>query len=178
LDEQGFVVIIEPALKKQTRRLMHLRNQLIEKKKGCVLLPCLHAQECPLSRIRKGREWCHQTITWKPPEYMRLLNQGMNREINKLKYSFLVIAKCNYGIHHGNKLLVVSKLLTEKGKKRCFLCTPAGRIELSRLDRFKSSVNASFDHIKKGDIVTLKNVVQKKQGLWRITDETQCSILQ
>lgn len=82
----GIVIIIEPALKKFSRRLMNLRSEIIENKNNYVLLPCLHTSTCALLDIRKQREWCHQSILWKPPDFMEIINKGLNREIDYLKF--------------------------------------------------------------------------------------------
>lgn len=175
--QDTIIIIIEPALKKYARRLMRLREEIIMKKKGYILLPCLHENECSLLKIRKQEEWCHQSIFWNPPGYMEILNRGLNRDINYLKFSYLVISKKNYRINFDINFLVISSLLKEKGKKRCFLCTPTGRIELVRLNKTKTPSNREFDEIKKGDIIAIKNVVQSKPNYWQITEDTQIEIL-
>jgi hypothetical protein len=71
---------------------------------------------------------------------------------------------------------VVSQLLKEKGKQRCFLCTPEGRVELVRLNRSKSVTNAAFDSIYKGAVVSLKNVMLKKKDMWQVAQQTAVDI--
>ncbi len=175
--DDGIVIIIEPALKHLSRRLMVLRNEIIQKHKGYILIPCLHKNECPLYEIRKQKEWCHQSISWKPPDYLKILNQGLNREIDYLKFSYLVISK----IYHKKKCnecyLVISPLLREKGKKKCFLCTPYDRIELVRLNRYRNKLNSAFDKIRKGNIVSLSDYIQENERYWQITGNTKIKIL-
>src|SRR4030042_1401403 len=95
LKKDGIIIFIEPALKTSFHRLAQLRSQFIEKLNAHIILPCLHEQYCPLATI--PGEWCHQSVKWQPPEYLELLNKGLNREIDVLK---------------------------EKGKIKCYLCTP------------------------------------------------------
>lgn len=176
-DDDGVILIIEPATKYLSRRLMNLRNEIIRKHKAYVLLPCFHKNECPLMEIRKHKEWCHQSISWQPPDFMKILNQGLNREIGYLKFSYLVISKKDHKRNIDESFLVLSRLLKEKGKKKCFLCTPTGRIELVRLNKSKSQVNREFDRISKGDIISFTNVVQTNAYYWQITENTQIKIL-
>jgi hypothetical protein len=103
---------------------------------------------------------------------MKILNRGLNREIDRLKFSYLVISKKPYNLDLQNGYLVISHLLKEKGKKKCFLCTPIGRVELVRLNKFKSKLNLDFDRIKRGDIILLKNHTQRNACYWQITKKT------
>jgi ribosomal protein RSM22 (predicted rRNA methylase) len=155
---------------------MTLRNDIINRQKGQVLLPCLHSENCPLINIRKQKDWCHQSILWDPPDYMNILNQGLNREIDRLKFSYLVITQENFPGHDFNAFLVISNLLKEKGKKRCFLCTPTGRVELVRLNKLKCPTNSEFDKILKGDIISFTNILQTKPHHWQIAENTKVKI--
>lgn len=173
LDNSGCLVIIEPATKVQSRKLMDLRDVIINKKKGTVLLPCFHREECPLMYIRNQKEWCHQSIDWQPPEYLRVINQGLNREIDVLKFSYLVISKKASADIPKDCWLLISSLLREKGKKKCFLCAPEGRIELTRLNKHRSGKNKIFDTLIKGDIIHLENYRKRSPRIWRIEQDTR-----
>ncbi len=175
LTDTGIMIIIEPALKRCTRRLMALRNKIAKSLKAHTLLPCLNVISCPLLEIEG--EWCHESVTWQPPDFMKYLNQGLNREVDCLKYSYLVIASKEHASTMNNGQRVVSCLLTEKGKKRCFLCTPHGRIELTRLNKDKSLNNSAFDSITKGAIIKIKDCNQRQPRFWRIEKNTAIQVL-
>ncbi len=172
LANQGLVVIIEPALKKYARRLMELRDYLRGRQGAQVLLPCLHDGPCALLKLDKRKEWCHQSVSWLPPDFMRVINEGLNREIDCLKYSYLVIAKKAQRQVKPHSYLVISQLLEEKGKKRCFLCTPDGRVELVRLNKAKANKNVGFGKIAKGDVIRLQSVLEKRVDYWQVTENT------
>ena len=176
-DDDSVIIIIEPATKYLSRRLMNLRNEIIRKHKAYVLLPCFHKNECPLMEIRKQKEWCHQSISWQPPDFMKILNQGLNREIDYLKFSYLVISKKEHNRNIDESFPIISHLLKEKGKKKCFLCTPTGRVELVRLNKLINPSNEKFDKILKGDIISFTNVVQTNPYYWQIAENTQIKIL-
>ena len=174
--DNGMIIVLEPATKNLSRQLMTLRDDIVSRQKGQVLLPCLHSENCPLIDIRKQKDWCHQSISWQPPDYLKILNQGLNREIKRLKFSYLVIAQKKFPKPDTNTFLVISNLFKEKGKKRCFLCTPTGRVELVRLNKLKCPTNSEFDKILKGDIISFKNVVQSKPHYWQIVENTKVKI--
>lgn len=171
--DNGVIIVLEPATKNLSRRLMTLRDDIISRQKGQVLLPCLHSENCPLIDIRKQKDWCHQSISWQPPDYLKILNQGLNREIKRLKFSYLVIAQKKFPKPDTNTFLVISNLLKEKGKKRCFLCAPGGRIELVRLNRQESQLNKTFGAIQKGDIIRLDKIVKKRPDYWQVSESTK-----
>jgi len=173
--ESGLTIIIEPALKQLSRRLTDLRNSIVADRKLSVQLPCLHNQECPLCNIRKQKEWCHQSIRWQPPDFMKIMNQGLNREINTLKFSYLVISKKDFSIRHENQYVVVSNLLKEKGKQKCFLCTRIGRMKLVRLNKNGTEHNKAFGRIRKGDMISIRHLVEKK-GYWHVAPDTEIRI--
>lgn len=160
LSPGGMLVIIEPALKTSSRRLMALRPDLARVPGIRIIRPCLHAGPCPLLAIETRDEWCHETIPWKPPGYMVQLNRGLEREIDVLKFSYLVMARIDEAAAAG-AFRVISRRLKEKGKTKCFLCTPEGRIELYRLDKDRSETNAAFDDIQKGDVISADDIERR-----------------
>ena len=173
--ENGLVIIIEPALKQLSRRLADLRNSIITDRKLSVHLPCPHHQECPLYSIRKQKEWCHQSIRWQPPDFMKIINQGLNREISTLKFSYLVISRNDFSIPRDHQYLVISNLLKEKGKQKCFLCTRTGRLQLVRLNKNGTECNKVFGRIRKGDMISVENLVEKR-GYWHVAPDTKIRI--
>ncbi|MBE0433981.1 hypothetical protein IBX73_11030, partial [candidate division WOR-3 bacterium] len=154
------------------RRLMELRDGLAAHRGLQVILPCQHNGACALLQIKGKDEWCHESIPWSPPAFLRILNEGLNREISLLKFSYLVVARTRAVQPEPAGYRVISHLLKEKGRMRCFLCSPQGRIELVRLNRAKSADNARFDRIAKGSIVELKNVKMRRPDFWEVSSDT------
>ena len=177
LNDGGLFILIEPALKKFSRRIMSLHDRLISEKRMQILLPCLHDSPCALLRLKNRTEWCHQTVSWSPPGFLSILNQGVNREIDVLKFSYLVIMKSAEQLTRPRGYLVISHLLKEKGKQRCFVCAGADRAELVRLDRATSEKNARFEDIRKGMIVKLADITQKKKDYWQVTENSTVEII-
>lgn len=177
LADQGLVVIIEPALKRYARRLMNLRDGLRCRRDIQVLLPCFHDGPCAILELEKRHEWCHQSVAWSPPEFMKIINEGLNREIDILKFSYLVLFKDKSRRERPQGYRVVSQLLKEKGKSRCFICTPQGRVELIRLSKSKTARNACFDLLSKGVVLELRNVNAKKNNYWQVMEETDVKIV-
>lgn len=87
----GVCLILEPALMETSTRLMSLRDWLIETTHLHLWGPCLHRQACPM--LAEGKQWCHEVRRWTPPASLEFLNRKLFRDINHLKFSFLVLGR-------------------------------------------------------------------------------------
>jgi ribosomal protein RSM22 (predicted rRNA methylase) len=172
----GVLVIMEPALKSASRRLMRLRHALLKEGVRSVLMPCLHAEPCPLLDIRWGAEWCHQSVKWSPPDFIRAMKRDLGRDADLLKYSYLVISAKKHPEENARKLKVVSDLIEEKGRLRAFLCTPAGRVELIRADNKATPANSAMDGMKRGDSISIKGQEEREPHRWMVQKETELKI--
>lgn len=166
LKKDGIIIIIEPALKNLTRRLMVLRERLIKDGIATVLLPCLHSKSC--SALLKKEEWCHQSIRWTPPDYLKILNKKLYRKIEYLKFSYLILRRDGYESTYGNRYPVISRLFNEKGRRRVLVCTENGIVELMRLNKDCSDKNQDFKMVNMGDIIEIYNEVKIKPLFWKI----------
>jgi len=97
LDDEGLVIIVEPALRAQSRRLLEVRRELlkIREKRGIdwlqVLLPCLGHQAC--GALESKEDWCHEEVSWWRPPYIRKIDEMAKLDRKTLPFSYLVIAK-------------------------------------------------------------------------------------
>ncbi len=97
LHPEGIAILVEPALKLQSRKLLELRKHLlleIEKEKIKdlkILLPCLGHQAC--GALSQNNDWCHEEVTWWRPPYFRKIDQMAKLDRKTLPFSYLVLAK-------------------------------------------------------------------------------------
>jgi hypothetical protein len=97
LDEEGIVVLVEPALKPISRKLLELRKALLQPARLKrapwlrVLLPCLGHQAC--GALAGAEDWCHEEVTWWRPPYYRKLDDLAGLDRKTLPFSYLVIAR-------------------------------------------------------------------------------------
>lgn len=102
LEEDGLVILVEPALKAQSRRLLELRKILIEKTMGGknpwlkVLLPCLGSQAC--GALAEAEDWCHEQVTWWRPPYLKKIDELVQLDHKSLPFSYLVLARSRRSI--------------------------------------------------------------------------------
>lgn len=98
LEKEGLIIIVEPALKLQSRKLLQFRKSLIEHTRVVsgevplkILLPCLGHQAC--GALAKPEDWCHEEVTWWRPSYLRELDALTGLDRKSLPFSYLVIQK-------------------------------------------------------------------------------------
>lgn len=90
-ESDALVVIIEPALKAQSRRILELRNFLIDQTAVPlqVLTPCLGHQVC--GAYADPDDWCHEVASWMRPPYLRKLDQLAGLDHRYLPFTHLVL---------------------------------------------------------------------------------------
>ncbi|MGZ3687303.1 MAG: small ribosomal subunit Rsm22 family protein [Bdellovibrionota bacterium] len=96
LDDEGMVVLVEPALKLQSRKLLELRRALLERMQAKdspmqILLPCLGHQAC--GALAAPEDWCHEDVSWWRPPYFRTIDQMAELDRKSLPFSYLVLTK-------------------------------------------------------------------------------------
>jgi hypothetical protein len=97
LDDEGVVVLVEPALKLQSRKLLELRRELLLARERLrapwlqILLPCLGHQACGALAIES--DWCHEEVSWWRPPYFRVIDRLAELDRKTLPFSYLVITR-------------------------------------------------------------------------------------
>lgn len=161
LENEGIVILVEPALKLQSRKLLEIRRELLslaQKKERHwlkLLLPCLGHQNC--GALAAEEDWCHEEATWWRPPYFRLIDQLAELDRKTLPFSYLVFAKSNRSRHEILPALQASKkahrLVSPSHKEgrelEFFLCGEEGK---SRA-RYKPSAADAEDGLDRGDIL-------------------------
>jgi hypothetical protein len=94
LEQEGIVIMVEPALKAQSRKLLALRRALLERAEDAgfrLLLPCLGHQAC--GALASEEDWCHEEVTWWRPPYFRKLDSMTGLDRKTLPFSYLVFSR-------------------------------------------------------------------------------------
>ncbi|MGI6680968.1 MAG: small ribosomal subunit Rsm22 family protein, partial [Bdellovibrionota bacterium] len=91
LADDGVLIILEPALKFSTRKLMDFRNKILEKYQYKISYPCFHDKECPMLSCKN--DWCHGELQGLDSRLVNMLDgiTGFNK--HKIKYSCAVFYK-------------------------------------------------------------------------------------
>lgn len=168
LEDEGIIILVEPALKLQSRKLLEIRRELLKLRNERnrdwlqVLLPCLGHQNC--GALAEAEDWCHEEATWWRPPYFRLIDQLAELDRKTLPFSYLVFAKSRRSRHEILPALagstrahrLVSPAHKEGRELEFFLCGEEGK---SRA-RYKPNLKKEDpeypeydDSLERGDIL-------------------------
>ncbi len=155
LHEEGLIILVEPALKAQSRKLLELRQAILAQKTSLqVLLPCLGSRCC--GALSHPEDWCHEQVSWWRPSLIRTLDSLAHLDHKTLSFSYLILAKSNRPLEallprlQGNNLSrLVSPVHLEGKKLEFFLCHPTGKHRV----RLQSEL-----HLERGDILLDPNL--------------------
>jgi SAM-dependent methyltransferase len=155
LAEGGHLVVVEPALKESTRRLMQWRNEAVARGFQ-VAAPCLGTAKCPM--LEHDDLWCHQDVAWPRPASVAEIDRRVGLTKESLKYSYAVITKGGGSLADlKGEFRVVSNLHKEKGKAWAWLCGRQGPLcRAEVLTRHRSESTAAFFHADRGHVLALQ----------------------
>ena len=176
LSPEGSVILIEPALRVASRRLLQLRDRLLQKG-WFVYAPCFTFKPCP-ALVDPG-DWCHHDIRWERPAFIAVIDEMIGHIRKSLKFSYLILSRQDIHLsdyvfpdrNFTNQFRVVSDRFNEKGRRRVYLCNDHGRCECLKNKRDHSDKNEVFDELELYDIVRIDGLTEKKT-LRQIQKET------
>ena len=178
LDEQGTVIMIEPATRTQSRRLLRFRDLAIQKGAN-VYSPCTRQAGCPA--LKKEDDWCHTEMKWKRPPFIKAIDDIVGTLRLSLKSTYMILRKDGLTISNAvdtekNLYRVVSERFDEKGRVRSFFCGENGRYEHVINKRDLSEFNGDFTEIERYDLISLIGEEVREHDI-RLPKEARLSIV-
>ncbi len=126
----GSVLILEPALQTQTRRLMELREAFLAPP-FALAAPCPCPGPCPMLALE--RQWCVAELPWEPPPWFRELDRAAGLDRRHLAFAYLLARRDRGPKAPVARIIGVPK--PQKGKVERWLCTPTGGERWEALSR-------------------------------------------
>ena len=155
LTDDGYLVVVEPALKETTQKLQRWRDQAVERGFK-IAAPCIGRPTCPM--LERDDLWCHQDVPWPRPGPVAEIDRrlGLNKE--SLKYSYMVVTRKGRTLADlTGDVRVVSNLHKEKGKAWGWVCGRQGPLcRAEVLTRHRSETTADFFHADRGHVLKMK----------------------
>jgi SAM-dependent methyltransferase len=167
VEPHGSLVVIEPALRDRSRHLHRVRDALVSSG-ATVFAPCLHAAPCPA--LTHETDWCHEDVPVDLPPWLFPVARAAGLRREGLTFSYVVLRKDGSRLGgtdllaaSATRLRVVSGAIPSKGKVEAFLCGEldstgtrvVARARTTRLDRDAAPGNAAWDHLARGDVLTI-----------------------
>jgi len=192
LTEEGFLILIEPALRETSRDLLLLRDQLLDQTNLRVYAPCVHNLHCPAVVPSNLTDWCHEDRPWLAPQWIRAIDTLVGNRKDSLKYSYTVLSRSGLSVveaaywqaGRANGLTttaepdsqtwrVVSERMEEKGKTSVYLCGTLGRTKVTRLQKHDSEHNRHFEKLARGRVVQTSDLNFRSARDWRVDAKTK-----
>ena len=160
LEDEGLAIIVEPALKLQSRKLLAIRKALLAEAevRGIdwlkILAPCLGHQAC--GALAAPDDWCHEDVSWWRPPYFKTIDQMAGLDRKSLPFSYLAITKSKRTHQellpaiksHRSTQRLVSPAHSEGKELEFFLCGEEGK----RRARYRPKTEEE-EEINRGDIL-------------------------
>ena len=165
LKPKGTVLILEPALRETSRRLLEVRDVLVAKGYA-VRAPCMFRGSCPA--LVKESDWCHAEREWQMPRVVEELAKVAGLHKESLKMSYLALAPKGEAWRDapkGRVFRIVSEPLEGKGRARYIGCGPEGRVGLAMQQKHETAENKAFFRLQRGDVIRVGETETKGDGL-------------
>ncbi len=154
LGADGAVIIIEPALRAQTRALHRLRDAAIAGAWAHVFAPCTRAAApCPM--LAADDAWCHEDRLGGLPPRAHKVAQVTGLRDGGLKYSYLVLRHQPGHVGVVGAVRVVGQPHRSKGKLEAPACGDDGLVTLRLLSRHRGEASRAFDRSHRGDVLVV-----------------------
>jgi SAM-dependent methyltransferase len=155
LAEEGHLVVVEPALKDRTRKLMEWRDRMASAGYR-VAAPCLSRARCPM--LERDELWCHMDVPWPRPASVAEVDRRLGLDKESLKYAYAVITKKGRTLADaGGTHRLVTNLHKEKGKAWGMFCGREGPLcRVECLTRHRGPETAAFFRADRGDVVAME----------------------
>ena len=173
LDENGTIVIIEPALLKVARSFHRVRDLLINSD-WHIYGPCVSDRKCPM--LARDRDWCHQVIDWQRPMVVKQLDELIGNRKETLKFSYLALRRDGKRMSdrfatEGDVYRAVGDLQSEKGKDMIYLCGVSEALPHTLLKRDRTELTKPFIAITRGDLIEITSEQDRNKERLTATDK-------
>lgn len=177
LAPHGTLILIDPGTRASSRRLIQLRDGLLEHTSLNLYAPCLERGLCP--SLDNPRDWCHQKLDWSPPQIVQAIDRHSGFTKQKgIQYSYFTFRKDGKAMIHPacdfprEKLWrVVSFQIRHKGEERLFVCNGKERLLVRRLTKNSSESNRDFSAALRGDSVVMDRL-ERREKFHEITKDS------
>jgi hypothetical protein len=165
-DQFEALMILEPSTSQDGRKLLELRQKLIEKGFS-IWAPCTHQLNCPLLK-ESNHDWCHDRIVVDAPDWFWDLDQKLPMKNKTITTSYLLAHKKKSPEFAKNIARLTGDSREEKGKTRQLICRGEKREFLTWMH--KQTTPQVFP---RGELVRLPELIEEKSNELRVQSECE-----
>jgi len=157
LAQDGYLILIEPALRKCSRKLLEVRDRLIESHGAelSVVYPCTHRQGCPI--LRDPENWCYMSYVWNRPVWIAQFDKHLGLNKRELDFTPVIFRKSPPVEGGVGDVRVVRDLTSRKWGWECYLCGEKGVCK--SVLRSKAAKK-----LRRGDRISREQVMEYERG--------------
>ena len=177
LEDDGLLLLMEPALLATSRALLEARDALIQSGMT-VLSPCLYSQ-APCPALENANATCHFAFDWEMPNIVADLARfaGLNRADVKMTYFVFgrngsqcqeaaqgqEAAAASFGLSTISALVVSEPMLNKAGRIRYVLCDGKSRFTLSAKNGDPLASAQNFFDLRRYDKIQIEGAQVRSQ---------------
>jgi SAM-dependent methyltransferase len=176
LSPDGALIVLEPALRAQSRTLQEVRSRFARSPgPPYVFAPCLHQEACPL--LARERDWCHEQLALTFPARLATIARDAGLRSASPTFSYLTLHRAPRSLREldaGDRLQrIVSGALPSKGKLEFLICGEGSPPRIRRLDRHASDANRPLSDARRGDVLRVTGQRPADAPVLQITEDTR-----
>lgn len=173
-EESEALMILEPSTRDDGRRLLELRQRLLEAGFHA-WAPCTHQDRCPLLELSQ-KDWCHDRISWDEPDWWPTLEKHLPMKNRTLTFSYLLMRRTPPSKQENASMSVARMTgdpLVKKGKTRQLICRGPQREFLSWFPgRMKDE-----PHLDRGQRVQIASPLESRASELRLKHASDIRML-
>jgi len=186
----GLLLVAEPADRVSARTLHQFSNDLLNSLPGFeILAPCPNNRRGSCPALFNERDWCHEDRPHQFSQELIHASKKLGHIKDSLKMSYLVCQKKDtteedfpgkFETKADTSWKMISDMTHERGLSKSTFCNGQEWVTYRLLKRHKTSGNAGFFRIKKGQTIKMvfPSSPEKKGDVFDIPAETTISLLQ
>lgn len=165
LTPQGFLLIVDNSYLDANRRLLTLRDRLVESGIS-IQAPCLWRGECPA--LKTTNSPCYAQREMEKPYLIKEFQRAAQINLSSLKMTYVIFRSRGWewpDLNGKNLYRVISPAFDTFQGKRYYLCGNEGKFNLgSHVDPLPKEAKA-FDYLKRGEVISIENPLMKQHSL-------------
>lgn len=175
LSPKGYLLIVENSFLDANRRVLELRDRLVEKGVP-VQAPCIWKGSCPALQTKDSP--CYAQRELDKPALIKEIQRSAKINLSSLKMTYIIFRnpKSEWPEIPNKKLYrVISPPVETFHGKRYYLCGMDGKKNLGSHFETQPKEARAFDYLKRGELISIQNSLEKNNAL-DIVEDTQVKV--
>lgn len=175
LTPDGFLLLVESSQPDSNRRVLQLREQLVEA--GIpIQAPCICRGACPALQVKNSP--CYAQREFEKPHLIREIQRAASINLGSLKMSYLIFRNPQAGwpqLPEKPLYRVISPPIESYNGKRFYLCGRDGKKNFGTRLLEHPIASRAFEYLKRGELISVENA-QERNNVIEIVEKTHVSV--